>query len=264
MRRMRLHDHRATSSECGCRVAARYRKRQRKITGAEHCNRADGNLLQTQVGPRQRLAFGLRRIERGGKPAAFAHERREQFQLPDRAGALAFEACFRQRGFGLRAFDQRIAESRDVVRNRFQELRTRFKRCEPVGIECLLGKIGRASNFLRSAATESRLQVDAARRIEGMQRSVFPAHRRGTDQHFSGDLHVNSPERSTHRGPRWAPWVTKKTGSGEVPSDGACCRGPSRCTESFSAVRVIPSLDPPLSKQTAGPDIAHRTFPACS
>jgi hypothetical protein len=74
---------------------------------------------------------------------------------------------------------------------------------------------------------------------------------------------VNSPESSAYRGPRQAPWVTKKDRVTRSESELAFCRGLSRGKESFSVVRVVPALVPafasPLSKQTGGPDIAYQT-----
>jgi len=63
MGRMRFHDDGTPRRERRRRIAARHRKRQRKVARAEHRDRPDGNLLQTQVRTRQRLSVRLRGIE---------------------------------------------------------------------------------------------------------------------------------------------------------------------------------------------------------
>ena len=172
MRRMRFHDDRTTRRERRRRVAARHRKREREIARAEHRDRSDGNLLQAQIRTRQRLAVGLRGIERRVEPAAFAHERREQPQLSDRARALAFETRFRQRRFGLRALDQRVAERDDVVRDRFEELRARFERRVAIGVERGVRQFAGTRDFRRAAAAERGFEVGVAGRVERAQRGV--------------------------------------------------------------------------------------------
>ncbi len=121
MRRMRFDHHRATSSQRRSRIASGHRKCQRKIAGSEHRHGPDGNQHSTNIRFRQRLAIRLRQINARFDPRTFANQRGEHFQLVHRATAFTGQPLFGQSGFDVGAFDQRIANRQNFIRDGVQK-----------------------------------------------------------------------------------------------------------------------------------------------
>src|SRR5215475_9578188 len=96
---MSLHDHRAAGRERRGGVAARNRESQREIARPEHCDGADADVTQAQIGPRQRLAVREREIKAWLVGATGPYPRRKQAKLIRGAGPLACEAGGWQTGF---------------------------------------------------------------------------------------------------------------------------------------------------------------------
>jgi hypothetical protein len=99
MRVVRFHHHRTTRRQRRGRVAARDRKRQRKIARAEYDYRADGSEHSPKVGLRQRLAARNCAVNARVYPRAFADQISEHPQLIYRAPALAHQTVFQQAAF---------------------------------------------------------------------------------------------------------------------------------------------------------------------
>ena len=92
----------AASAAAG--VAARGRKGQREIGGAENGDRPDRALYHLDVGARQRLAVGQGRVVAAVEIVAFFNMRGEQAQLTGRASALGNQPRFGQAGLGAADF----------------------------------------------------------------------------------------------------------------------------------------------------------------
>ena len=88
MELMRLHDDRTSRGKCRGRIAAGHRKGQGKITGAEHGNRAQGDMALPQIRS-WRPAIRHPRVNARFHEAALANDVGEQAQLTHGAGALA-------------------------------------------------------------------------------------------------------------------------------------------------------------------------------
>ena len=80
VRRVRLHDHRTTGGQRGCRVATGHRKRERKIARAEHRHRTE----RTQH--RAHVDFSV--IDARVNPRPFFDERRKHSKLIARTAKL--------------------------------------------------------------------------------------------------------------------------------------------------------------------------------
>ncbi|OMP13315.1 hypothetical protein COLO4_01895 [Corchorus olitorius] len=135
VRRMRLHDHRATGCQRRCGIATRHRERQREVARTEHGHRAERNAAHAQVRARQRLAFRQGRIKPRAHGIAGTHHACKQAQLVARAATLAFQARTRQGRLGHRAFDQRIAQRFDLAGDGFQEGSAGFRRGLAVNVK---------------------------------------------------------------------------------------------------------------------------------
>ena len=187
MRLVRLDDDRAAGRECGGGVAARDRKGEREIAGAEHGDRADGDGAQAQVDARQRLAVRHRGIDAQIEEPALAQHRGEQAQLAGGAGAFALDARARQAGLAHAAQDQRVAEIHDVLRDALQEGGAGGERGLAIGIERGPGgSTGRLELDLRCAA-EGRLDRLSAGRIDPAQHTLRATLGNARDIHGAGD-----------------------------------------------------------------------------
>ncbi len=78
---------------------------------------AEADLRQPQVAARHRFARRLGGIDGGIEEVSVAHHARKQTQLADRAATLALQACNRQTGLGMRAFDERVAQIENRLRH---------------------------------------------------------------------------------------------------------------------------------------------------
>ena len=193
MRGVGFDDDRTASRKRRGGIAAGDRKGEREIARAEHRDRADGDMALAEIGARQRLAVGHRRVDTGIDPAAFAHNAREQPQLADRAAALAFETRARQSAFRHGALDQRIADVHDRLGDRLQKGGPRLQAGFPVGVEGGPGEVARPLDLLAPATAEARLHLLAGRRIGGAERRRASPNRSRTDDHVScGHFKVSS------------------------------------------------------------------------
>ncbi len=97
---MALDHHRAARRQRRGRVAPGSRKGEREVRGAEDRDRADRPLHQLQVGARQGLAVGQRRIMAAVEVVALADMGGEQAQLAGGPAPLAVQPRRGQAGFG--------------------------------------------------------------------------------------------------------------------------------------------------------------------
>ena len=189
MGRVGLGHHRAAGGERGGRVAARHREGEGEVRGAEHRDRADGDLAQAQVGARQGLALGLRRVDPGLQETAVAHHAGEHLELADGAAALAFEPGAGQAALGHAAHDQLVAEGEDRLGHRFQEAGAVLQRGLAVGVEGL-GREGAGPVHVgRRRRREGRLQAVAGGGLDRPEGLALAAAGGAADQVLSGDPH---------------------------------------------------------------------------
>jgi hypothetical protein len=121
MRGMPFHNDRAARRERRGGVPAGHGESQRKIAGSEYCDRAERNVALAQIGPRQRFALGQRRIDSQIEIFSRAHHVGEKLELSHGSRALAFEPSPWQPALCHGALNERIAERKDVCRNRFEK-----------------------------------------------------------------------------------------------------------------------------------------------
>jgi hypothetical protein len=135
MRGVRLHHHRTARRKGRRRVSPRHRKRQGKIAGAEHRNRADADIAQPQIRPGQGLAVRKCWIDPRIQPAALAYRCGKQAQLTRGARPLGLDARHCQPGFSRGALQQRIPNCLNFRGDCLQEYRPRFQIRFTVAVE---------------------------------------------------------------------------------------------------------------------------------
>jgi hypothetical protein len=112
---MALHHDRAARGQRRGGVAARHREGQREVRRAEHRHRADGPLHHAQIGTRQGLTVGQRRVMAAVEIVALLDVLGEQAKLAGGAPALALQARFGQAGFLRPDLGDRVAARLDLV-----------------------------------------------------------------------------------------------------------------------------------------------------
>ncbi len=188
---MRLDHHRTAGRQRRCCITTGHRERQREVTCAEYGHRTQADLAQAQIAAR-RGAFRQREVDGGALPAAIAHHFGEQAQLVTGASALAFQACLRQPRFQHRAFDQDRAQIHDALCDGFQEARALFQSDGTIGVEGGAGQCAGALQFGVAAQTEGRFDFHVTRGIDRPHRTFLAQHCAAADNHFAGNLHINS------------------------------------------------------------------------
>ena len=188
MRRMALDDDRASGGERRGGVAARDREGEREIRCAEHRDRAKRHHAQAQIGARQWLAVGQRRIDPHAKPAAIANLGSEQAELADGAPALAGQPRDRQARFGVCTVEQFVAHRHDVVGNGLQESRARLK----IGGRILRrgggGERAGAGHLRLPRGAETWLEHRSACGIDGIE-EIACSLARLADEQLAGNRH---------------------------------------------------------------------------
>ena len=155
---MAFDDRRASRRERPNRIGARHRNRQRKIARPKHGDRANAHQHRPHVRLRQRLAHGVRMIDPRCQPRAAAHHLRKQADVVRRAGPLPLQSRPRQRSFGLRPFQQRIAHRLDPRRDRIQQSCDRLPACRLQHLERRIRQRHRAVHFRRRRLEKLRVQ----------------------------------------------------------------------------------------------------------
>ena len=122
---MGFHDDRATGREGRSRVAARDRERERKVARPKNNDRPERDQHAPQIGPRERLPLGQRRIDARIDPRTVSHDGGKQTELAAGARAFAGETREREAGLGVGALEERITERLDLGGDGLEELRPR-------------------------------------------------------------------------------------------------------------------------------------------
>ena len=191
---MSFHDDGTAGRERRSRVATRDGKCERKVAGPEHDDRAERHLAHAQIRTRQRLAIRQRRIDAQSHPAAFTKFICEEPQLTDRACPLARESCERQSRFGMRPFEEFIAERHDLLASCFEELRALLR------IELAIDVKGRPGKRARLFDILSRSRADRGCRcspVAGLvaKKDSGPSYTLPANKEFAGYGHESSPVR---------------------------------------------------------------------
>ena len=158
---MALHHDGTAGRERRGGVAARDRKGEREVAGAEHSDRTQADVAQAQVRARQRLALGQGRVDAQIEPFAPANHVGEQLELADRSGALALDARAWEPGLGAGAFDERVAKIHDVGRDRLEKARPLLQAGLAIGVEGVPGQ--RAGALSTSSVQRTRRPVPSPR-----------------------------------------------------------------------------------------------------
>ena len=111
VRRVAFHHDGTAGRQRRSGVAARDRKGEREVAGAEHSDRTQADVAQPQVHPRQRLSLGQGMVDTQIEPFAPAHHVGKELKLANRSGALALDASPREPGLGARPFDESVPKT---------------------------------------------------------------------------------------------------------------------------------------------------------
>ena len=169
MRRMRLDDHRIARGKRRGRIPAGNRKRQRKIAGAEDCDRSERTQHGADIGARQRLAVRLRRIDARHGPRAFFHHLRKKPKLIDGAAHLSLQPRYRQRRLAMRALHNLRRDGFNARGNVAQEPRL-FRAGElAVGREGIVGQPRRQVHVVYGGGVINRIEASSGGRVEALE-----------------------------------------------------------------------------------------------
>ncbi len=124
---------------------------------------------RANIGPRQRLAIGLRGIDARIDPRTFFNHLRKQAKLIDGARGLAFEARFRQSGLAVGALHKLGHDGFNAVGNAAQEAGLLSAGKLAVGDKCFFGEIGGAIQIAERGAMVDRLKLRARGRIDAVK-----------------------------------------------------------------------------------------------
>ena len=188
--RVRLDDDRAARGECRRGVAAGNREREREVRRAEHTDRPDRAVHRAEVGLGQRLTLAVRVVDPQVEVRAVPDQRGEHPEL--RAGASAFTRQARERepGLGAGTLEQRISESLDADRDRFEERRARRA---AVVLESRMRGVGEAERAVdlgrRGVVERSRERCPGAG-VDRGERGFGFGRGRAADQMLSVQFHV--------------------------------------------------------------------------
>jgi hypothetical protein len=166
---------------------------EREVAGTKHCDRAKRDLLYTQIGPGERLAFRERTIEGGVEKAAFANHGSEETKLTGSASPLPFDTWAREAGFSHHAVDQDVTKIKDSLCDRFKKLRPPLEADGAVSVEgCPCESAGRV-DIVGVASTERRFDLVSGCGICCPQSSFCSESCLCADELFAGQYHVGSP-----------------------------------------------------------------------
>ncbi len=189
---VRFEHHGAAGRQCGGRIAAGGRKRQREIARAEHCHRTNADAALAQVHARQRRALRLCTVDAGTEEIAPPQNAREQAHLPACAGALTLDARGRQRGLAADDGDERLVQRIQLIGDGIQELRAALGRQATIGRECCGRGVGGGIHFLHRSLDEALRQHLAGGGVQAAQDDGSGRAAAATDVVVAGVVrHIN-------------------------------------------------------------------------
>lgn len=118
---MGFHHDRISGHERRDGVAAGHRKRQRKIARAKNSHRPQWNQPAPQIWFRQRFAVRQGAIDRRFHPRAFAHDRREHFDLVYCSRAFTRQARLGQCRFRMGPLQKCVTQLKNFFGDIFEE-----------------------------------------------------------------------------------------------------------------------------------------------
>ena len=166
-------------------IAAGYREGQREVAGAEDGDGAQRDGALANVGARQWLSVGQRRIDTGAVPAALTEHLGEQAQLARGAADLAGDAGPRKSGLRDGAGDDVVADGIDVGRDRLEEPGALLGRRRSVGGEGRAGCGACGVDVGLVAVWVGRFEFLPGAGVEGMDRRAGSANGRAGNEHLS-------------------------------------------------------------------------------
>ncbi len=188
-----LEHHRATCRQRGSGISAGSGEGQREITGAEDRDRADADMVLTQVGTRLGLAIGQGAVDACAEEITASEHLGEQSHLAAGTGAFTLNSRHGQCCFAADRGDERFSQRVEFIGNGVKKVGASTRRKGAVRLVSTgRGPSGRV-HFLLCRLDENTRQLFARVGVETVQARVSLGAACAVDEVVSGaSVHENS------------------------------------------------------------------------
>src|ERR1700721_2216896 len=193
MRGVRFGNNRAARRQSRGRISTRDGEGQREVAGTKHRDRAQRDLLCTQVGPRERLAFRQRMIDGGGEKTSFPDQGSEETKLTGSSSPFPFDTRAREAGFSHHTIDQDIAKINDSLCDRFKKLRAPLEADGSIAVEGCRCESAGGVDVVGTASAERGFDFISGCRVDCPLSSFCSETYLSTNELFAGQFHCGSP-----------------------------------------------------------------------